>query len=262
MKNVIIALLITAAVVGGFLAYWKYSSKPVEITENTAPLVETQETYPQDQPLPDAETETSSTSLEEESPVSPPPSLNESDTWIVEEYKDRDAYTDRALDGEHLIRKLVTAADLIQRGENPASQLSHLKPAGDFIVEQREEKLFISPQNYARYEPAVKALERLSSDETLKNYEFLLPLFREAYDELGNDNSHWEVRAMETLDRLIEMEIPEGDFEVLDAGGIYIYANDTYEDLPPAQKIMIRIGPENARRVQARLIQLKRALYP
>jgi len=260
LKNIIIALIVTVAIVGGFLVYQYYGSGAGEAPETTPLTVEPPESYPEDQPYSGID-HTPESTAQGETPSQPPPALNESDSYLVEEYKEKAPFIDEALKGEHLIRKTVAAVDLIRRGENPSSQMGHLKPKGSFEVERRNGKVYVSPKNYARYEPAIKALESLGAEKLVQGYEFLLPLFREAYDELGNERTNWEERALETLDLLLAMEIPEGDMELLDAGGIYIFAEDAYEKLPPAQKILIRMGPENATRVQARLLHLKNMFY-
>lgn len=263
MKNIIIALVVTVVVVGGFLAYEYMASNKEPSPPGSSPVEETSEEPMFEDPaseLSSEEPDVSAQSTAETAPVEPPPGLNESDAWLAEKYKETNPFWDQALQGEHLIRKAVTATDLIHRGENPGGQLSHLRPKGSFLVERRAGKVYVSPKNYERYTPAVKALETLGAEKLTLTYEFLLPLFREAYDELGNENTQWEQRALETMDQLISMEISETEVELLDAGGVYIFADESYEDLPPAQKILIRMGPENARRVQARLLYFRNML--
>ena len=54
--------------------------------------------------------------------------------------------------------------------------------------------------------------------------------------------------------------MPAGQLEVEQRAIIYAFAEDSLENLSHAQRQLLRMGPENARRVQNKLHQLRSAL--
>ena len=53
---------------------------------------------------------------------------------------------------------------------------------------------------------------------------------------------------------------PAGPIEVVDEEGWYVFADPALEDLRATEKHMIRLGPANATRVQAKLRELAQAI--
>ena len=57
-----------------------------------------------------------------------------------------------------------------------------------------------------------------------------------------------------------ETPIPDGPVAVTARGGVYGFADPRLEALSPAQKLLLRSGPDNARRVQTQLSAIAAAL--
>ncbi|MDT8342711.1 MAG: DUF3014 domain-containing protein, partial [Longimicrobiales bacterium] len=87
-------------------------------------------------------------------------------------------------------------------------------------------------------------------------YRQLAPLFREAYRELGISERSWEETLAAAIENLLAVEVPPTAPAVREAVGRYRYADGTLQALSPAQKHMLRLGPDNARAVQEKLREI------
>ena len=96
----------------------------------------------------------------------------------------------------------------------------------------------------------------MDARESAELYRRLLPLFREAYQELGFTEQDWEEVLARAVRNLVSVEVPEGPLEVREHVGRYLYLDRSLESLTPAEKHLLRMGPENARRVQSKVREI------
>ncbi len=263
MKKALPIVIAVIALAAGGYAVYRYLDQGPSTAEGVVDVVEeTPEAYapkgdsPPDEadagPLPMSEAEVVETA---------PTDLENSDGYLQERLSGRNAFLTSVLrDQKHLIRKMTTAIDLAWQGKNPGSQLFFLRPTGELLVDKRDNRYFLSPRNYERYETMTRALESLDADTLTTMYRELRPLFKGAYDELGNADDRWEAKAAALMDDVIELQLPAGEIELLETGGLFIFADPKLEDLSPAHKALIRMGPENALRIQNKLRELRQRL--
>jgi hypothetical protein len=99
-------------------------------------------------------------------------------------------------------------------------------------------------------------------------YRSLYPLFQQAYEELGFPGQYFNDRLVQVLDHLIATPVPagplavtlvevKGDVPSLRPWVRYEYANAAYEGMSAGQKILLRVGPDNQRRLQARMKDIR-----
>ncbi|MDJ0841986.1 MAG: DUF3014 domain-containing protein [Acidobacteriota bacterium] len=262
MKPIVIALAVVVVVIGGFLVWRSLSQQPVS---NAPEPVQVEE-----EPLVDQYTEgyTEDDTGESTAPVpepepdpEPPTDMEGGDTVVRERIPDNaDPGLREVLDYDYLISKTVTATDLIYREKNPMSQLPFLIQPDRLRVERRGTKLYLAKANYQRYEKWIKVFESLDPDTIVNTYQFLHPLFSRAFEELGMQGRDWETTLAGAYDKVAAMEVPQGDLELVAAGKTYIFADTELEELPPAHKALLRMGPKNADRLKKKLAAFKTAL--
>jgi len=83
------------------------------------------------------------------------------------------------------------------------------------------------------------------------------PLFQEAYKEQGYPNAYFNDRLVESLDVMINTPASPGQLALSQPKVFYEYADPSLEGLPAGQKIMLRMGPENAARVKVKLKEIR-----
>ncbi len=126
----------------------------------------------------------------------------------------------------------------------------------------------IAPDNAARYTPFVRFAESVDTAQAVALYRRLYPLFQQAYEELGFPGRYFNDRLVQVLDQLIATPVPatppavalvevKGDVASTRPWVRYEYVDPKLESLSAGQKILIRMGPDHQRRLQAKLVEVR-----
>lgn len=163
------------------------------------------------------------------------------------------------LASDELVRRFVASVVNISRGKSPRAHLASLDPGGGFSAEERGGRSYISPRAEARYDAVAIAFSKLDTADLVRFYRAVEPLCREAWSELGEPGDFGE-SLHRAIDRLIAVPVPAEPLEVRRRVTSYVFVDPALESLSPAEKHLLRMGPENQRRVQEKLRALKTAL--
>ncbi len=158
---------------------------------------------------------------------------------------------------ESLVRRLTATVDNLAQGVSPRPHVGSLAPAGGFEVQPAGEGLVVAPATWHRYDPLVSAFVEADPDDIVTAYRTLEPLFDEAYRDLGYPQRSFDATLRQALRLLADTPVPDGPVPVEERLESYHFADPALEALSPAQKHLLRLGPENARKVQA---QIRRVL--
>lgn len=161
---------------------------------------------------------------------------------------------------DDLIRRFVTAVVDISRGSSPVPALEVLIPEEPFSVQRSGDRLVMDPRSQRRYDLLAEVFASVDADEAAETYHRLLPLFREAYGEMGVQDGEFEEVLARAIGNLLAVQVPNGPLEVKEATERYVYADERIESLTPAEKHMIRLGPENAGRIQEKIREIAERL--
>lgn len=150
------------------------------------------------------------------------------------------------------VRRFVATVDNLPR-KTAAARLLPVRPVpGVFVVAGRDDALEIGAQNEFRYRPYVQVMEAPDAKKLVAVYVRLYPLFQTAYRELGYPDAYFNDRLIQAIDDLLaapEIAAPR----LVQPKILYQYADADLEDRSAGQKIMMRMGAENAARVKAKL---------
>ena len=164
---------------------------------------------------------------------------------------------------ENLARRFVGAVVLVGSGRSPREELGFVQRGGSFRVraEAEGDSAVIDPASYRRYDPIVEAFASLDTEGTAEVYDRLRPLFQRIYRELGFPEGDFDVAMARAVETLQAVPVPEGPVVVVPDGAEgWAYRDPELEALSPAKKHLLRMGPENVRRVQAKLRELSEAM--
>ena len=161
---------------------------------------------------------------------------------------------------DDLIRRFVTAVVDISRGSSPLPALEVLIPEAPFTVQESAGRLFMDPRSQERYDLLADVFTSVDALAAAEMYGRLLPLFQEAYQELGIPEQTFEETLNRAIENLLAVEVPERRLELREAIGRYTYMDEEIESLTPAEKHLFRMGPENARRIQEKLREIGEVL--
>lgn len=174
----------------------------------------------------------------------------------------------RFLQADGLVRRFVATVDNLAREQAPVG-LWPLKPTPErFTVQGEGAAQAIAPDNAARYRAVVAWAEGVDLQRVAALYARMYPLFQQAYEELGYPGRYFNDRVVAVIDHLLQAPEPaaaprvvltevKGEWSAARPWVRYEFADPQLQALSSGQKIMVRVGLENERRLKARLKALR-----
>jgi hypothetical protein len=161
---------------------------------------------------------------------------------------------------DHLAEQFTAIVQGVAEGKAPSRMLARFRPSMPFAVTERGGQTVIDPRSFARFDGIADTVTSLDTAASARAYRTLAPRLNEAYAQLGITDSTLDAALEHAIIRLVKTPVPDGDIAVVPRGGAYAFADADLEALSPAQKLLLRTGPANARRIQARLREIGLAL--
>lgn len=189
----------------------------------------------------------------DEQPARSLPTLDNSDAMMRESVSGlvgRKAFEALVYPSE-IIRRVVATVDNLPRETAPTRVMPLTPVPGAFAPDAA---------NSARYAPYVRVLESLDARALVQRYAESYPLFQRAYAELGFPDRQFNDRLVEAIDDLLAAPDLAGAPELARPKVLYEYADPELEGRSAGQKLMLRMGSENAARVKAKLREIRREL--
>jgi len=265
--NTVTAVLLLALAAGAY--WWWQGRRPAVVPDAPAPATAAADAASAAQP---AEPEIAHPIDSAGSTAALPP-LAQSDATVTRELTELlgNKRVLSLLQTDGFVRRVVATVDNLDR-THAAPRLWPVVPTnGRFTVLRVGDAEFIAPANAARYAPFVSLVESVDTARAAALYIRLYPLFQQAYQELGYPRGYLNDRLVAVIDRLLATPEPSGPIAVQLTevkGPIkserpwvrYEFADPALEALPAGSKMLLRMGPDNARRLKAKLTELRRAV--
>lgn len=193
------------------------------------------------------------------------PALGESDAIVRELVGRLSPHPQVAawLRADQLVRRFAVLVVNVMSGENPRANLRFLEPRQRLAVLRRGSATVIDPASYARFDAFAEGLDSLDEAGCARVYRLLTPLFEAAFRELGHPEGGFDRALAASARSLLEVPVLEGDVAVRPVQRVtlvYEYVDPRLEGLSLPQKQLLRMGPGNVRRLQAKLRALAAAL--
>lgn len=168
-------------------------------------------------------------------------------------------------------RRFVATVDSLGRESSPPRIWPVVPPAGRFEVDRRGDGTVIASANAARYAPLVALAGSVDATRAAALYRSIHPQLQAAYEELGFKGRYFNDRMVQVIDLLLAAPEPQGPIAVqrTEVKGPtadprpwvrWEFADPRLESLPAGQKIMVRMGLDNERRVKQVLAALRAEL--
>lgn len=192
------------------------------------------------------------------------PSLAESDPFVREQIGPLSPLPALAtwLAQAGLAQRFAASVDNIAEGASPRAHLDFLRPSESFRVVGSDTNPRIDPASYARYDVIADVVESLDAAACASAYRWLAVLFQQAYEELGYPGRRFHERAVEAIDVLLAAPVLEESPPLVRHIGRYQWADEEIQRASDAVKQLLRMGPRNVVRVQAKLRELRAAIAP
>lgn len=263
MKKVIPVLLLILLFAG---AAWYSFMKPADpVHELPAPVI-APATTTTPEPLPSGTDNAVVYTEPEPVPPTPPeplPALNESDPDVKQDLADIAGADQLAqyLLTDQVISRVVASIDSLTSRQVPV----HINPVrsaqDEFLVDKEGEKLVLSSQNFTRYDGYVELLQTMDTDSLVTFYRRYYPLFQQAWEENGGLGL-FDDRLFDVIDDLLETPDIPGPVYLTQYEAVYLFEDPDLEAMTAGQKVLARMGSENAAIVKEKLIALKAGLTP
>jgi hypothetical protein len=237
-------------VVGVGIAYYFYgrSAPPPSVPTPVPPPPAASSEPPIEHPVP-SPAATQSTPL---------PALNDSDSAVKEGLSPLiGAHAMQYLVPQDIVRHIVVTIDNLPRQKAPAAKRPTVAVPGAFLVTGDELHATLDPKNFERYDAMVNVVRQLDMQRVSNTYFHFYPLFQSAYQSLGYPNGYFNDRLVQVIDSLLATPQPSGPIELSRPNVLYTFADPNLEALPAGQKLLLRMGPDNAAVVKGKLKELR-----
>jgi len=252
-RTIVYSAAAAVVVVGGGLYYYFKVLKGGAETEAKPPVV-------QAPPKPEAPPEAEHHPLPAPpADTRPLPALNESDPAITESLTDLlgQKAIEQMLVPEQVIRHIVVTVDNLPRTK-VAESMRPVKPtSGQTVTVANGDTITLSADNYARYAPAVRLVQNMSTQQIGALYLRYYPLFQQSYEDLGYPGMYFNDRLVQVIDHLLQTPDLRGPIELKQGKVFYEYADPALEARSAGQKLLLRMGPDNAAAIKKKLRELK-----
>lgn len=190
----------------------------------------------------------------------PLPALAESDSTVQQSLE---GLFGRSL-GQYLVpkdivRHFVVTIDNLPRKKN-STQMWPVKPLGGELKTSGGDELALSDANYERYKPIVRLATTTDTKQLVAMYKRFYPLFQQAYVDLGYPEGYFNNRLVEVIDHLLETPEVDGPVKLVQPGVFYEFADPSLESRSSGQKVLLRMGRDNAAAVKLKLREVRREI--
>lgn len=196
----------------------------------------------------------------------PLPALDQSDDFVKQGLVDLLGHKAVAsfLHLEGAARRFVATLNNLATDQASATLWPVNPTPGRFEIEPQGGGFVISPRNAERYAPFVRFAGAIDAPRAVAFYRRLYPLLQSAYEDLGAPGKYLNDRVVDVIDNLLATPKVTGPIRVKRVGpeggagnGLYLYEDSALESATAGQKILLRMGPENAAKLTAKLTELR-----
>ena len=159
----------------------------------------------------------------------------------------------------NLIRAFTVSVENIANGATPARHVRALRPTAPFRVVDEGEVLRVDPRSFERYNGLADAVASIDTQGAATLYQTLKPRIEEAYKELGRSDG-FDRTLQNAIAALVSVPVPGTTVPLVYKGALNAFADPRLEQLTPAQKQLLRMGPRNVQLIQGKLRDLGAAL--
>jgi hypothetical protein len=168
-------------------------------------------------------------------------------------------------------RRFVATVDNLGRSHAPVALWPVNPTPGRLVVEKRDGADVIGADNGLRYTAFVLLVESVDLHKAAATYVRLYPQLQQAYEALGFPNRYFNDRLVEVIDLLLatpdveqplRVRLPQinGPLQPERPWVTYEFEEPALQSLAAGQKILLRMGPVNERRMKVKLKEIRRLL--
>ncbi|MDG1733092.1 MAG: DUF3014 domain-containing protein [Thalassotalea sp.] len=170
---------------------------------------------------------------------------------------------------DDLIRRVVVFTDNFAQGDVAYSHLP-LEPLPEHFAANQNEPEASAPaiadtfvmagDNELRYKQYIELLHSFEPKALADYFNENKPLFEQAYAELGYGDKPFEQALQQALNRILDIQLVNTEQALVRPSVVYKYQQAELEQLPAADKFLLRLGKENLLQLKAIALELNNQL--
>jgi hypothetical protein len=188
------------------------------------------------------------------------PNLDDSDDFVSKALADIDGGSDlvNLLVSEHIIRKYVILVENLSRGILPMGDWPISGPAQGISVRRLDNENFLmEDSSYRRFDAILNSLLAVNPVHGVRLYRLLYPLFQQGMDEIGYRGVDFNDVLIKAINNIIEAPLEDGPHLLVQPSVQFLYQDEILESRSDLEKLMIRMGSENAAKLIERAVEYK-----
>ena len=158
---------------------------------------------------------------------------------------------------QDFVRRVVATVDNLPRNKVALRLIPVKRVGGKFLVTGKDESLAIGAGNAARYALYLRLAGAIDTGKLVALYIHFYPLFQQAYQELGYPKGYFNDRLVEVIDHLLAAPEVKAPVKLVQPHVLYLYADPELEARSAGQKMLMRVGSENAAMIKAKLRDIR-----
>jgi hypothetical protein len=158
---------------------------------------------------------------------------------------------------DYLIARIVATVDALPRTKLTSDILPVKSVPGPLQVSVVADQTVLAASNSQRYAAYLQHLDSVDSKALIQQYQRWYPHFQRAYRELGYPDGHFNDRLVVVIDHLLAAPTPPAPIMLVHPQHHWQFDDPALESLSVGHKLLLRLGPENAALVKARLRELR-----
>lgn len=251
------------------VAFWPSEEAPKPVITPEPEVVQPVEPEPVEPEVFEPQVPAPTVELEEKDEVDPlpepveeePEPLDTSDPAIkaslIESSSAGEDTVNRMIVNEGLLQRFVVTVTNLANDEMAPNHQLLTPPEQHFRVYSQAGKQWIDAASYKRYTPYVDILESFDNEALLSVYDIYKADIQAKYAEIGDPDQNFDEVLVDAFDQLLDTPEVPVPVEVYTDSVAYKYADERLENLNEPQKQLLRTGPDNMRRIKAKLRELK-----
>lgn len=263
MPHIVIGVILLAVVLAVLLWPEQEAPEPVPVAIEQPQSIEPEPApQPEPEPAPLPEPEPVELAMPEPEPEPEPEPLDISDATVKTTLAALTEYEDfsRLLVNDDLLQRFVVVTNSISEGDTAPNHPLLETPQKPFRVYQQAGKEWIDPASYKRYTPYVDVLDSMPAERLITLYQVYKPAISEYYAEIGDPDDDFNLILEDAINHLLDTPEIKVPVEVYTDSVMYKYRDDRLESLSAPQKQLLRTGPDNMRRIKAKLREIQQGL--
>ena len=161
---------------------------------------------------------------------------------------------------DDFIPRVVATVDNLPRAKIAMRVMPVNSAPGLFRTIGNGEEYTVRSDNAMRYGAYMRLVRAANTEKLVALYVRFYPLFQQAYEELGYPGAYFNDRLVQVIDHLLAAPDMPADVKLVQPKVFYEFADRDLETRSAGEKIMMRIGRDNAALVKAKLREIRSAI--